>query len=125
MTLCYEMVYIVDLAMPWEGSVEKFSKSKLDSYLNVAADIQLSTVKVEEPTEIDCSACVATSTVRLKHAGVQYRAHHQTSLTSSTVKDLSAADTAGHWIWIRQQNTIWATKATSTWCHGGGVNLGC
>lgn len=122
MTLCYEMVYIVDLTMPWEGSVEKFSKSKLDSYLNVAADVQLSTVKVGNPQRL--TAAPASSTVRLKHAGVQYRAHHQTSLTSSTIKDLSAADIAGHWIWIRQQNTIWATKATSTWCHGG-VNLGC
>lgn len=52
MTLCYEMVYIVDLTMPWEGSVEKFSKSKLDSYLNVAADVQLSTVKVENPQRL-------------------------------------------------------------------------
>lgn len=49
MTLCYEMVYIVDLTMPWEGSVEK---SKLDSYLNVAADVQLSTVKVENPQRL-------------------------------------------------------------------------
>src|SRR4029434_8468580 len=101
----WKAVYIIELTVPWESSVEEAYERKKLRYTELAADATQRGWNAKVwPVEVGCRGFVATSTSRLlREMGVRGKAHRQ------AVKDLSrAAEKGSQWIWIKRKDPCWA-----------------
>ncbi|KAK0136320.1 hypothetical protein N1851_027790 [Merluccius polli] len=72
-----KLVYIIELTVPWESSVEEAYERKRLRYTELVADVQQQGWRAKvRPVEVGCRGFVATSTFRLlREMGVQGKAH--------------------------------------------------
>ena len=102
-----KLVYIIELTVPWECSVEEVYERKRLRYAELAADVQQRGWRAKvRPVEVGCRGFVATSTSRLlREMGVRGKAHRQ------AVKDLSrAAEKGSQWLWMKRKDSPWVFK---------------
>ncbi|KAK0156143.1 hypothetical protein N1851_000566 [Merluccius polli] len=98
-----KLVYIIELTVPWESSVEEAYERKRLRYAELAADVQQRGWRAKvRPVE----GFVATSTSRLlREMGVRGKAHRQ------AVKDLSrAAEKGSQCLWMKRKDSPWVFK---------------
>ena len=100
-------VYIIELTVPWENSVEEAYEHKKLSYTVLATDaIQRSWNAKVCPVEVGCRGFVASSTIRLlKDLGIHGQALRQTIRAVS-----EAAERGSQWIWIKRKDPCWALR---------------
>ena len=103
-------LYIVELTVPWEDAVEEAYERKHLRYSELAASCEQRGWKTRVcPVEVGCRGFVGKSTTRLlKDMGVRGQAQRQ------AIKNLSsAAEQASRWLWIKRQDSNWATNGGS------------
>ncbi len=74
-----KLVYITELTVPWENSVEEAFEQKRLRYAELAADVQQRGWRAKvRPVEVGCRGFVVTSTSRLlREMGARGRTHRQ------------------------------------------------
>ena len=98
-------VYIIELTVPWENSVEEAYERKKLRYTELAADATQRGWNAKVwPVEVGCRGFVASSTIRLlKELGIHGQALRQTVRAVS-----QAAERGSQWIWIKRKDPCWA-----------------
>ncbi|XP_036000718.1 C-type lectin domain family 4 member A-like [Fundulus heteroclitus] len=102
-----ELVYIIELTVPWEGAIEEAFERKKLRYTNLAAEAQQQGWNVNvRPVEVGCRGFIASSTSRLlREMGVRGKAHRQ------AIKDLSkAAEKGSQWLWTKRKDLAWGSS---------------
>ena len=105
-----KLIYIIELTVPWEDSIEEAHERKKLRYSNLAAEAEDRGWKVRvRPVEVGCRGFVASSTAKLlREVGVRGRAHRQ------AIKELAnTTERTSHWLWLKRGDTIWAAKGNS------------
>lgn len=102
-------VYIIELTVPWEGSVEEAYERKKLRYTELAAEAQQRGWNPRVyPVEVGCRGFVASSCIKLlKDLGICGQVLRQTIRSVS-----EAAERSSQWIWIKRKDPCWA-HATS------------
>ena len=103
-------VYITELTVPWENSVEEAYERKKLRYTELAADAQQRGWKAKVyPVEVGCRGFVASSTIKLlKDLGIHGQALRH------TVRSLSeAAERSSQWIWMKRKDPCWAHRSAT------------
>ena len=100
-------VYIIELTVPWENSIEEAYERKKLRYTELAADATQRGWNTKIcPVEVGCRGFVASSTVRLlKELGIHGQALRQTIRTLS-----GAAERGSQWIWMKRKDPCWAIR---------------
>ncbi|KAL7877460.1 hypothetical protein SRHO_G00041030 [Serrasalmus rhombeus] len=100
-------VYIIELTVPWEKTIDEAYERKrlLYSDLTAQAEERGWTVLVC-PVEVGCRGFVANSTIRLlKEVGIRGQAQRR------TIKELATtAERSSHWLWLRRKEMAWGAK---------------
>lgn len=100
-------VFIIELTVHWEDTVDEAYELKRLRYANLAVEAEERgwNVKVR-PVEVGCRGFVASSTVRLlREVGVRGQAHRK------AIKALAnAAEMSSHWLWLKRRDAVWAAK---------------
>ena len=98
-------VYIIELTVPWENSVEEAYERKKLRYTELAADATQRGWNAKVwPVEVGCRGFVASSIIRLlKELGIHGQALRQTVRAVS-----QAAERGSQWIWIKRKDPCWA-----------------
>ena len=103
-------VYITELTVPWENSVEEAYERKKLRYTELAADAQQRGWKAKVyPVEVGCRGFVASSTIKLlKDLGIHGQALRH------TVRSLSeAAERSSQWLWMKRKDPCWAHRSAT------------
>lgn len=98
-------VFIIELTVPWEDSVDEAYERKQLRYAELAAEAQDRGWKTEvRPVEVGCRGFVAVSTTRLLgDLGIRGQSLRQ------AIKAMSeAAERSSQWLWIKRQDSCWA-----------------
>ncbi|XP_061099664.1 uncharacterized protein LOC133129522 [Conger conger] len=100
-------VFIIELTVPWEDSVDEAYERKHLRYAELAAEAQHRGWNTEvRPVEVGYRGFVATSTTRLlRDLGVRGQTQRL------AIKALSeAAERSSQWLWMKRQDPCWARK---------------
>lgn len=102
-------VFIIELTVPWEESVEEAYERKHLRYADLAAEAQQRGWRTEvRPVEVGCRGFVASSTTRLlKDVGVRGQ-----SLRHAIKALAEAAEGSSQWLWLKRQDTCWASNGS-------------
>ncbi|XP_061116493.1 NACHT, LRR and PYD domains-containing protein 3-like, partial [Conger conger] len=102
-------VFIIELTVPWEDSVDEAYERKHLRYAELAAEAQHRGWNTEvRPVEVGCRGFVATSTTRLlRDLGVRGQSQRL------AIKALSeAAERSSQWLWMKRQDPCWSLLHT-------------
>jgi hypothetical protein len=100
-------VFIIELTVPWENSVDEAYERKHLRYADLAAEARHHGWNTEvRPVEVGCRGFVATSTTRLlRDLGIKGQSQR------SAIKAVSeAAEGSSQWLWMKRKDPSWAPK---------------
>uniref|UniRef100_A0A3B3B355 Reverse transcriptase domain-containing protein n=1 Tax=Oryzias melastigma TaxID=30732 RepID=A0A3B3B355_ORYME len=103
------VVYIIELTVPWEDSLDEAYERKKLRYSDLAAEAEDRKWKVRvRPVEVGCRGFVASSTAKLlREVGIRGRAHRQ------AIKELTnTTERASQWLWLKRSDMAWTAKTT-------------
>ena len=100
-------VFIIELTVPWEDSVDEAYERKHLRYAELAAEAQHRGWNTEvRPVEVGCRGFVATSTTRLlRDLGIK-----GPNLRSAIRAASETAERSSQWLWMKRQDPNWAPK---------------
>ncbi|XP_078458809.1 uncharacterized protein LOC144723905 [Lampetra planeri] len=100
-------VFIIELTVPWEDSVDEAYERKHLRYADLAAKARHHGWNTEvRPVEVGCRGFVATSTTRLlRDLGIKGQSQR------SAIRAVSeAAEGSSQWLWMKRKDPSWAPK---------------
>lgn len=100
-------VYIVELTVPWEDSMEEAFERKHLRYSDLAAEARQRGWNTEvRPVEVGCRGFVGTSTTKLlRDLGVKGK-----NLRAAVKAASEAAERSSQWLWVKRSDPSWAAK---------------
>ncbi|KAK0145336.1 hypothetical protein N1851_015756 [Merluccius polli] len=100
-------VFIIELTVPWEDSIDEAYERKHLRYADLAAEARGSGWKTEvRPVEVGCRGFVATSTTKLlRDLGVKGQ-----SLRLAIRAVSEAAEGSSQWLWMKRADPSWGPK---------------
>lgn len=100
-------VYIIELTVPWEDSMEEAYERKHLRYADLAAEARHRGWKTEvRPVEVGCRGFVGTSTTKLlRDLGVKGKNQRAAIKAAS-----EAAERSSQWLWLKRNDPSWAPK---------------
>ena len=107
-------VYIIELTVPWENSMEEAYECEKLRYADLASETMQSGWNANVyPVEVGCRGFVASSTIRLlKDLGIHDKA------LRNTIRSVSEeVARSSWWIWLKRKDPYWAPNM-SVWSSG-------
>ena len=98
-------VYIIELTVPWENSMEEAYECEKLRYADLASETMQSGWNANVyPVEVGCRGFVASSTIRLlKDLGIHDKA------LRNTIRSVSEeVARSSWWIWLKRKDPYWA-----------------
>ncbi|KAL7387592.1 hypothetical protein ABVT39_025839 [Epinephelus coioides] len=98
-------VFIIELTVLWEDSVDEAYERKRLRYAELTAEAQHRSWNTEvHPVEVGCRGFMAASTIRrLRDLGIKGQSLRQ------AIKAVSeAAERSSQWLWMKRQDSCWA-----------------
>ena len=106
-SLSQRTVYLIELTVPWEGSIEEAFERKKLRYADLAAEAeQRGWATKIRPVEVGCRGFVAKSTTKLLR---DMRFGGRT--LCRTIRELGdTAERSSHWLWSKRRDQEWYSK---------------
>lgn len=100
-------VYIIELTVPWEDSMEEAYERKHLRYADLAAEAKHCGWNTEVcPVEVGCRGFVGTSTTKLlRDLGIKGQ-NQRTAVKAAS----EAAERSSQWLWLKRNDPSWAPK---------------